>query len=101
MHAGINIAPCGTFYINLHTNELNTKTQVAHEHHKPPFFSHLLTATEISAGNGMRLGKEVLPRESVQSAPSLAIAKTPFFSVVQCGAIYSPRPLSSALLLHY
>lgn len=39
-HAGTNIAPCGTFYINLHTNELNTKqTQVAHEHHNPPFFS--------------------------------------------------------------
>ena len=45
-HAGTNIAPRGTFYINLHTNELNTKqTQVAHEHHNLPFFSQLVQAT--------------------------------------------------------
>lgn len=65
-HAGTNVAPCGTFYINLHTNELNTKqTQVAHEHHNLPFFSQLVLATEISTGTGMELGKEALLRESV------------------------------------
>lgn len=65
-HAGTNIVPHGTFYINLHTNELNTKqTQVAHEHRNPPFFSHLVMATEISTGSGMELGEAVLLRESV------------------------------------
>lgn len=58
--------PCGIFYINLHTNELNTKqTQVAHEHHNTPFFSQLVIATEISTGGGMEPGKEVLLKESV------------------------------------
>lgn len=65
-HAGTDTAPCGTFYINLHTNELNTKqTQVAHEHHNTPFFSHFVIATEISTGSRMELGKEVLLKESV------------------------------------
>lgn len=58
--------PCGIFYINLHTNELNTKqTQVAHEHHNTPFFSHIVIATEISTGSGIELGKELLLKESV------------------------------------
>lgn len=65
-HAGTNIVPCGTFYINFHTNELNTKqTQVAHEHHNIPFFSYLVVAIEISTGSGMELGKEALLKESV------------------------------------
>lgn len=49
---------------------------------------------KIPAGNGMELGKKVLPRESVQSAPSLAIARTVFFfSVVQWGYLDSRASL--------
>lgn len=49
-HASTNVVPCGTFYINLHTNELNTKQiQVAHEYHNSPFFSRFVIATFLQA----------------------------------------------------
>lgn len=66
-HAGKHtVAPCGIFYINLHTNELNTKqTQVSHKYHNAPLFFHLITATEISTSSGLVVEKEVLLRESV------------------------------------
>lgn len=90
-HAVINIAPCGTFYINLHTNELNTKTQVAHEQHKLPFFSHHKPQRFLR--NGAR--KRGFAEESGSVCTELSRNKNSFFF---CGATWGYLPSQASLL---